>query len=72
MERQTSNGKKYDKWTNEQQRYLVQLWAEKQDKLNRKDSRIAWREITEMINSKFATNMTIDKCIRKMKYLIDA
>ena len=72
MERQTSNGKKYDKWTNEQQRYLVQLWAEKQDKLNSNDSRIAWCEITEVINSKFATNKTINKCIRKMKYLINA
>ena len=67
IERQTTNGKKYDKWTNEQQRFLVQLWAEKQDKLNNKDSRIARREITEMSNSKFPTNKTIDKCIRKLK-----
>ncbi len=66
-----SIGRKYDKWTNEQQRYLVQLWAEKQDKLNSKDSRVAWREISEMLNLKFATFKTVEKCLRKMKYLID-
>jgi len=33
-------GKKYDKWSNEQQHYLVQLWAERQDKINSKDSRV--------------------------------
>lgn len=47
--------KKYDKWTNEQQKYLVQLWAEKQDVLNSKDARNAWRAIAEVINNKFAT-----------------
>ena len=66
-----STAKKYDKWTSEQQRYLVQLWADKQDLINSKDSRNAWREIAEAINSKFKTNKTVDKCLRKIKYLID-
>jgi len=64
--------KKYDKWTNEQQKYLVQLWAEKQDVLNSKDARNAWRAIAEEINNKFATNKTVEKCMRKIKYIIDA
>ena len=67
-----STAKKYDKWTNDQQRYLIQLWADKQDMINSKDSRNAWREIAEAINNKFKTNKTVDKCLRKIKYLIDA
>ena len=67
-----STAKKYDKWTNEQQRYLIQLWADKQDMINSKDSRNAWREIAEAINNKFKTNKMVDKCLRKIKYLIDA
>ena len=67
-----ASSKRYDRWTNEQQSYLVQLWADKQDQLNSKDSRVAWRDIAELINLKFATDKTIDKCQRKMKYLIDA
>ncbi|XP_020616793.1 uncharacterized protein LOC110054779 [Orbicella faveolata] len=69
---QSNQSKKYDKWTNEQQKYLVQLWAEKQDMLNSKDTRNAWRAIADEINNKFATNKTVDKCIRKIKYLVDA
>ena len=53
-----STAKKYDKWTNDQQRYLIQLWADKQDMINSKDSRNAWREIAEAINNKFKTNKT--------------
>ena len=67
-----STAKKYDKWTNEQQRYLVQLWADQQDIINSKDSRNVWREIAEAINNKFKTNKTVDKCSRKIKSLIDA
>ena len=67
-----STAKKYDKWTNDQQRYLIQLWADKQDMINSKDSRNAWREIAEAINNKFKTNKTVDKCLRKIEYLIDA
>ena len=66
-----STAKKYDKWTNEQQRYLVQLWADKQDMINSTDSRNAWREIAETINNKFKTHQTVDKCLPKIKYLID-
>ena len=66
-----STTKKYDKWTNEQQRYLLQSWADQQDMINSKDSRNAWREIAETINNKFKTNKIMDKCLRKIKFLID-
>ena len=57
-----STAKKYDKWTNDQQRYLIQLWADKQDMINSKDSRNAFREIAAAINNKFKTNKTVDEC----------
>ena len=65
-----STAKEYDKWTNDQQRYLIQLWADKQDMINSKDSRNAWREIAAAINNKFKTNKTVDECLRKIKYLL--
>ncbi|CAH3030174.1 unnamed protein product, partial [Porites evermanni] len=67
-----STANKKDECTNYQQRYLIQLWADKQDMINSKDSRDAWREIAKAINNKFKTNKTVDKCLRKIKYLIDA
>ena len=33
-----ASSKRYDRWKNEQQSYLVQLWADKQDQLSSKDS----------------------------------
>ena len=39
--------------------------------INSKDSRNAWRDIAEAINSKFKTNKTVDKRLQKIKYLID-
>ena len=35
----------YDKWSNEEQSFLVDLWAEKHDRLENKDAKIAWQEI---------------------------
>ena len=66
-----STTEKYDKWTNEQQRYLLQLWADQQDMINSKDSRNASSEIAETINNKFKTNKMVDKSLRKIKFLID-
>jgi len=39
--------------------------------LNSKDARNAWRAIAQAIN-KFATKNAVDKCVRKIKYLVDA
>ena len=44
--------------------------ADKQDMINSKDSRNAWREIAAAINNKFKTNKTVDECLRKIKYLL--
>ncbi|XP_020893551.1 uncharacterized protein LOC110232675 [Exaiptasia diaphana] len=67
----SSNLKKYERWTHDQQQMLVQLWADRQDIINSKDNRKAWKDIAETLNKKCKTNKTSDKCIRKMKYLVD-
>lgn len=61
----------YDKWSNEEQSFLVDLWSEKHDHLESKDARIAWQEICQEIEINFGTKKTVEKCQRKIKYLID-
>ena len=36
-----------------------------------RDSRNSWHEIANAINIKFKTNKTVDKCLQKIRYLID-
>lgn len=61
----------YDKWTNEEQSFLVDLWTEKHDRLESKDARKVWQEICEEMEINFGTKKTVEKCQRKIKYLID-
>lgn len=49
----------------------MQSWAELYDRLESKDSRKVWDEITQELNSKFGANQAVDKCKAKIKYLID-
>lgn len=70
----SSKGKRqrttYNKWTDEEEKLLVQLWAEKYPKLESKDARKAWQEIVSEINAKFESNKKQEKCTKKMQYLI--
>ena len=61
----------YEKWTSEEQTFLVDLWAEKHERLESKDARKVWQEICEEMELNFGTNKTVEKCQRKIKYLID-
>ena len=61
----------YDKWTNEEQSFLVDLWAEKHDRLESKDARKVWQEICDETEMNFGTKKTVEKCHPKIKYLID-
>lgn len=63
--------KSYDKWTNEEQKMLVSLWAERHDEIDSKDSRKTWDSITTAINTKFNLQRPTDKYKKKMSYLID-
>ena len=64
-------GKKYDTWSQAEQRLLVQLWAENHELLESRESRTAWRKICEEVNARMETSKTVEKCIKKIKYLID-
>ena len=52
---ENTSKKSYDTWTKEEQRLLVQLWAEHFDE----------------INNRLGCQKTAQKCTKKMKYLID-
>ena len=41
---------KYDTWTQEQQKLLVQLWANHHENLESKESRITWGKICDELN----------------------
>ncbi|KAK3755158.1 hypothetical protein QZH41_001693 [Actinostola sp. cb2023] len=64
----------YEKWTNDEQKILVNLWAENFERIESKDSRKVWDSIAEQINKKFKASRsrrTTDKFQKKIKYLVD-
>ena len=63
--------KAQDRWGKEEEKLLVQLWAEKHDQLESRESRKTWAWIAEKISKALGTNKTADKCMRKMKYIIE-
>jgi len=60
-----------DRWGKEEENLLVQLWAEKHDQLESRESRKTWAWIAEKISKTLRTNKIADKCIRKMMYIIE-
>lgn len=66
-----TNKKQYDKWTSEEQKALISLWADRHERLESKDARKIWDEIAREINRKFGTIRSGEKCQKKMKYLIE-
>ena len=63
--------KAQDRWGKKEEKLLVQLWAEKHDQLESRESRKTWAWIAEKISKALGTNKTADKCMRKMKYIIE-
>ena len=64
--------KVYDTWSAEEQKLLVQLWCENFERLNCIATRKAtWEWISEEINNRLGRRKTIQKCMRKMKYIIE-
>lgn len=68
---ENSSKKSYDTWTKEEQKLLVQLWAEHFERLESKDARKIWQMICDEINNRLGCHKTAQKCTKKMKYLID-
>ena len=72
----TTSGKrkkntKYETFPYTEEKYLVNLWKENHDQLESKNARKVWAKIVDDLNAKFEGNRTVDKCMRKIKYLID-
>ena len=65
------NKKAQDRWSKEEEKLLVQPWAEKHDQLESRESGKTWAWIAEKISKTLGTNKTADKCIRKIKYIIE-
>ena len=63
--------KQYETLTKEEEKYLVNLWVEYYDRLESKESRKYWDIITRELNEKFGKNRSVDKCKRKIKYLLE-
>ncbi|XP_022795551.1 uncharacterized protein LOC111346061 [Stylophora pistillata] len=57
--------------THAEERYLVNLWKENHDQLESKNARKVWSKIVDDLNARFKSDRTVDKCMRKIKYLID-
>ncbi|PFX16218.1 hypothetical protein AWC38_SpisGene19520 [Stylophora pistillata] len=61
----------YDTRTKEEQKVLVQLWVENFERLESKGAKKIWQRICDEINSRLGCCKTSQKCMKKIKYLID-
>ena len=62
---------KYDTCAQAEQQLLVQLWAKNHEWLESRESRTAWRKIFDNLNADMKSNKVVEKCIKKIKYLIE-
>lgn len=62
---------KYETFPFKEEQYLVNLWKENFEQLESKNSLRVWTKIVDELTAQFSNNRTVDKCMRKMKYLID-
>lgn len=61
----------YDRWSNDEEKMLINLWAENLDRINSSQARKAWDEIGKQMNLKFGTKRATEKYQKKIKYLVD-
>ena len=52
------NKKAQERWSKEEEKLLVELWAGKHDQLERRESRKTWAQIAEKISKTLGTNKT--------------
>ena len=65
------NGKRsYERWSDEEKK-LINLWAENFERINSSQARIAWDDIAKQMNLKFGTRRATEKFHKKIKYLIE-
>ena len=68
-ESSTKVGRGYGKWSEEEEKLLVQLWCNKHTRLESRHARQVWEEIAKEISKIRKVNSS--QCQRKMKYLKD-
>ena len=61
--------KVYDKWTEEQETFLIDLWAEYDNELESAQSRKYWVKIQERLNKRFKSSRSVTQIQRKIPYL---
>jgi len=58
-----------EQWNFNDERVLLQLWADNIEKIESKDSRKAWKHITRVLNEKQGLQKTLEQCQPKVKHL---
>ena len=58
-----------ERWNFNDERVLLQLWADNIEKIESKDSQKAWKDITRALNEKQGLQKSIEQCQRKVKHL---
>ena len=66
---ENTSKKLYDTWTKEEQKLLVQLWAEHFEQLESKDAKKIWQMMCNEINNCLGCHKAAQKCKKKMTYL---
>ncbi|KAK2564275.1 hypothetical protein P5673_012530 [Acropora cervicornis] len=61
----------YDKWSHDEEKMLISLWAENIDRINSNQARKAWEDIATQMNKKFGSKRATERCKKKMKYLLE-
>ncbi|XP_032231983.1 uncharacterized protein LOC116614743 [Nematostella vectensis] len=66
-----SKAKKTESFEKEEETYLINLWVSYHERLESKDSRKYWAKLVDELNNKYNNNRPVDKCKRRIKYLIE-
>ena len=65
----TKKSTQRERWGFDDEKVLLQLWADNIEKVESKDSRKAWEEICKALNERQGLKKTVDQCQRKVKHL---
>ncbi|XP_048588052.1 uncharacterized protein LOC125572156, partial [Nematostella vectensis] len=66
-----NKAKKTESFEKEEETYLINLWVSYHERLESKDSRKYWAKLVDELNNKYNNNRPVDKCKRRIKYLIE-
>ena len=61
----------YGKWSDDEEKMLMGLWAENIDHFNSSQAQKAWENIPTQMNKKFGSKRVTESCKKKMKYLLE-